>query len=416
MSETMNKPYQINLEDNYYFFDLAQEAKDNVINTLNAKKVFDEKIVNLAVQKFLLDNKENLDISFNFDGDKHYHRRELFNLNYLTANNLFFQIITVSELEPNYIYISRKVFDSELVADFFIPIFFDKKENTINILGYANLDTLSRKIFVSSENYYKIDFKNFKNINLLLQDLETKKEFYHENTTIRNIEKFDNLFINALEQKKLPNNFIEDINYVSEELYYSLLFSEDLTNKYLQLQNIFYDSVFNSNSKIISFNEVKTKKLASISFLSNKLDEYNFLKKYALAATNGKNKVIVYEFDYENIVQTDLTTKVFYDREENTLTIGGLEKYIGYKALLYIDLTGNNLIELGFTFETMGNIFNNWNEDFFEKNKSILKEISYKESFCEEDNFIKEDYFDIKLKGYTLPENITVLLAILVEK
>lgn len=371
-----------------YIINSADEFSSEAFNLENKNKVFNEIISLKVVEEFLLSQKQDLiNISYEIDEEKSfYFRKELFYLNYLKVND--YQLSVLPIFEKDKIFLSRKLINSIFLADFYVFVFLDINKNNFDILGFVSSDQIIKNYKVFNNDLYMLDIKNLEDISSFIDIIRNKKlepEYFLEPYQLKNEQ---NILLEEIKNEVISENFIDDIDLLNNEIYYQLLYSEDLSHKYIKLQKQQY--IFN-----IKENNLK------VLFSFNRMNSNNRVIKRAVAGTKYKITIKVLEVDVldKNLKISKIQPAISIDDEDKTLTIKHLNEYNNKNWLLLISEDEKDINE----------VFREWGTDtFIEK---------YKNDFYygskDENDTITNGYLDIKLNT-ELPLNITILLAIII--
>lgn len=365
----------------------AKENSSLVINSDNRKKVFNEIIALKLVEDFILDQDEHLiTLEYEVPDKKPFDsRKELFPLNYLKINNYYVAIgYTFNEKE---IFLPRKIINSDLSPDFYIFVLINHNENTFKLLGFVSSDSLLLNTKIINNELYKLDYTKIQEINLFIDIIEKNELIKEYNFDSYELSNEKTSFLECIEKETLSLDFIDEISLLDSESYYNLLYSEELSHKYLKLQNEYK----NNNIK-----EYNLKKL--FAFNIDKKSNRTITK--AVAGIKGKIIIKVLEMDLiqKTLKVSNITPKVNLDDEDKTLTISHLNEYNNKNWLLLISEDEKDINE----------VFKEWGEaDFIEKYKNDFYYGSKDKNYT-----INDGYLDINLNT-ELPLNITILLAVI---
>lgn len=405
----------------------AKENSSLVINSDNRKKVFNEIIALKLVEDFILDQDEHLiTLDYEVPDKKPFEaRKELFHLNYLKINDYYVAIAYT--FNENEIFLPRKIINSTLSPDFYIFVLINHNENTFKLLGFVSSDSLLLNTEIINNELYKLDCTKIQEINLFVDIIEQNSLIKEYNFDSYELSNEKTSFLECIEKETLSLDFIDEISLLDSESYYNLLYSEDLSNKYLKLQNEHKNNntLRESNlKKLFSFNKKIYRPNINSPYYSGNtfsaglfggllLGLGNFISPVrvknlnqgkvitkAVAGTKGKIIIKVLEMDLiqKTLKVSNITPKVNLDDEDKTLTISHLNEYNNKNWLLLISEDEKDINE----------VFKEWGEpDFIEK---------YKNDFYygseDKNDTINDGYLDINLNT-ELPLNITILLAVI---
>lgn len=365
----------------------AKENSSLVINSDNRKKVFNEIIALKIVEDFILDQDEALiTLEYEVPDKKPFDaRKELFHLNYLKINDYYVAIAYT--FNENEIFLPRKIINSNLSPDFYIFVFINHNENIFKLLGFVSSDFLLLNNKIINNELYKLDSTKIQEITLFIDNIKKNRFIKEYSFDLYELSNEKTSFLEYIEKETLTLDFIDNIDLLDNESYYNLLYSEELSNKYLKLQNEY---------KTSNIKEYNLKKL----FAFNIDKKSNRIITKAVAGTKIKLNIKVLEMDLvqKTLKVSNITPKVNLDDEDKTLTISHLNEYNNKNWLLLISEDEKNINE----------VFKEWGEtDFIEK---------YKNDFYygskDKNDTINDGYLDINLNT-ELPLNITILLAVI---
>ena len=421
---------------------LAEELSFDFINEANQKKLYEETILSKTVEYYLFSHskKYSFEIRNNLPDDKEstsIYRKELLPLNYINFNGIFIDILNLDDINQEKLFIDRRILKSNLSPDIYLVVFWNKEEENITLIGHINYDILIEKIVFYNQYHYNYNISNLNKMETFFEFLikpdtwsntiyslanyvksyvvENKPENRNFNLPDKTDLKKLNEWDKKLKEKTIPDDFIDEVFYLPEDIYYHLLYSEKESEKYLYMINKF-ENIRKDNLLYLNTKKIKSDKLASIFLHNNKIKDNKF-PHLKLAAVDFSDKAMLFEFDMTNNIvnKTNIIPEVIFYEEENNITIRGLEKYSGKNWLVFIDIGVEALKNMNISEKDYGDIFINWNnEDFIAKNQDIIERYAYKKgSISETDVIDKDGYIDLKIEN-VISSDMNILIAVVI--
>lgn len=268
--------------------ELTDEIIDIAYNKNNDKEI-SESLAFLTFKYFLSSlgfDQEIIKESPIVNNEKSEFRNKLFELNHAKINGNYIHLIEVNGINKDKLSIDKKLFDNNIISDYYVFININKISNSIYIIGYLSLTDIQNNLQIHDEHFYKIISYLLRPIKEIPEKLKNKNAEKLKEISPEVENNFSNNLVNQLKDlsQLKDDEFISDISYIPESWYKTLLQSELCSKLYLKSQESF---------KNISF-------LKSNLFWNKVFKSYNYLKENKIKYEEIKNN---FDLNSSNIIE-----------------------------------------------------------------------------------------------------------------